>query len=279
MEVVFVDGIGWFAFPSPQNASWGWIDKFHMVKRGLPNQSTLACHNLRLKDCCSTSTKPLTGHISRMVCDVSALFNGGCQAAGFAPYMSRTWKNGWLFESFVGMATRHLHNSKSLGQVCMKQVLSRCLFHQTLTGIWWNYILLTETSVGGRRGLVSDHVKINLFDCQIRISIYHRLQDNNSLVWNGKPLCTTEDYHDPGLLDSFLCLAFPCFLLLMLSMIHAAYGIAKAFHVEAEADTKAAPEALVNRDLLQYGRNPTSEFQQMSRCIQNYWALYYHMFL
>ena len=68
----------------------------------------------------------------------------------------------------------------------------------------------------------------------------------------------------------------------MLSMIHAAYGIAKAFHVEAEADTKAdteAPEALVNRDLLQYGRHPASEFQQMSRCIQNYWALYYHMFL
>ena len=70
----------------------------------------------------------------------------------------------------------------------------------------------------------------------------------------------------------------------MLSMIHAAYGIAKAFHVEAEADTKAdteAPEALVNRDLLQYGRNPASEFQhpRMSRCIQNYWALYYHMFL
>eukprot|EP00434_Breviolum_minutum_P010297 symbB.v1.2.009087.t1/scaffold570.1/size221114/2 len=66
----------------------------------------------------------------------------------------------------------------------------------------------------------------------------------------------------PGLLDSFLCLAFPCFLLLMLSMIHAAYGIAKAFHVEAEADTKAdteAPEALVNRDLLQYGRNPASD--------------------
>ena len=62
--------------------------------------------------------------------------NGGCQAVGFAPHMSRTWKNGWLFESFVGMATRHLHSSKSLGQVCVKQVLSRCLFHQTLTGIW-----------------------------------------------------------------------------------------------------------------------------------------------
>ena len=122
-------------------------------------------------------------------------------------------------------------------------------------------------------------MKINLFDCQIRISIYHRLRDNNSLVWNGKLLCTSEDYHDPGLLDSFLCLAFPCFLLLLLSMIHAAYGIAKAFHVEAEADTKAdteAPEALVNRDLLQYGRNPASEFQhpRMSRCIQDYWALY-----
>eukprot|EP00434_Breviolum_minutum_P010298 symbB.v1.2.009088.t1/scaffold570.1/size221114/3 len=35
----------------------------------------------------------------------------------------------------------------------------------------------------------------------------------------------------PGLLDSFLCLAFPCFLLLMLSMIHAAYGIAKALRL------------------------------------------------
>ena len=113
-------------------------------------------------------------------------------------------------------------------------------------------------------------MKRNLFDCQIRILICHRLQDNNSLAWNGMPLCTTEDYHDPGLLDSFLCLAFPCFLLLMLSMIHAAYGIAKAFHVEAESDTKGdteAPEALVNRDLLQYGRNPASEFQypRMSR--------------
>ena len=95
------------------------------------------------------------------------------------------------------------------------------------------------------------------------------------------PLCTTEDYHAPGLVDSFLCLAFPCFLLLLLSMIHAAYGIAKALRVEAEADPKAdrdALEALVNRDLLQYGRNPASEFQhpRMSRCIQNYWALYYH---
>ena len=93
------------------------------------------------------------------------------------------------------------------------------------------------------------------------------------------PLCTTEDYHAPGLLDSFLCLAFPCFLLLFLSMIHAAYGIAKALRVEAEADPKAdteAPEALVNRDLLQYGRNPASEFQhpRMSRCIQNSWVLY-----
>ena len=104
----------------------------------------------------------------------------------------------------------------------------------------------------------------------IRTSIC-RLQDNNSLVWNGKLLCTSEDYHDPGLLDSFLCLASPCFLLLLLSMIHAAYGIAKALHVEAEADTKAdteAPEALVNRDLLQYGRNPASEFEQ------NSWVFY-----
>ena len=62
-------------------------------------------------------------------------------------------------------------------------------------------------------------------------------------------------------------------------MIHAAYGIAKALHVEAEADTQAdteAPEALVNRDLLQYGRNPVLEFQhpRMSRCIQNSWVLY-----
>ena len=93
------------------------------------------------------------------------------------------------------------------------------------------------------------------------------------------PLCTIEDYHAPGLLDSFLCLAFPCFLLLLLSMIHAAYGIAKALRVEAEAEPKAdteAPEALVNRDLLQYGRNPASEFQhpRMSRCIQNSWVLY-----
>ena len=99
---------------------------------------------------------------------------------------------GWLFEGFVGMATRHLHNSKTLGQVCTKQHFLGANY-QTPTGIWWNYILLTETSVGGRRGLVSGHVKINLFDCQIRISIYHRLQDNNSLVWNGKLLCTTED--------------------------------------------------------------------------------------
>ena len=62
-------------------------------------------------------------------------------------------------------------------------------------------------------------------------------------------------------------------------MIHAAYGIAKALHVEAESDNKAdteAPEALVNRDLLQYGRNPASEFQhtRMSRCKQNLWVLY-----
>ena len=42
--------------------------------------------------------------------------NGGCQAAGFAPHMSRTWKNGWLFESFVGMATRHLQNSETLAE-------------------------------------------------------------------------------------------------------------------------------------------------------------------
>ena len=41
----------------------------------------------------------------------------------------------------------------------------------------------------------------------------------------------------------------------MLSMIHAAYGIAKSFHVEAAAENQAdteAPEALVNRDLLQF---------------------------
>ena len=36
--------------------------------------------------------------------------NGGCQAVGFAPHMSRTWI---LPENFVGIATRHLYNSEN----------------------------------------------------------------------------------------------------------------------------------------------------------------------